>query len=75
MILKKINSNIEKIERINFRNVNFKCNVIELIKIFFNNNNPKKLVIIDLRKNNIKTTAKINNIISKIRKKNVQIIC
>lgn len=49
MILKKINSNLEKIERINFRKVNFKCNVIELIKIFFTNNNPKKLVILDLR--------------------------
>lgn len=49
MILQKINSNIEKIERINFRKVNFKCNVIELIKSFFTNNVPKKLIILDLR--------------------------
>ena len=49
MILQKINSNIDKIERINFRKVDFKCNVIELIKNYFANQNPKKLIILDLR--------------------------
>lgn len=61
-------------ERLNFRQVVFKCNPLEVILGLLKNQHLKKEIHIDLRQNNIKGSEETQKSIDKLKMSNVKIL-